>query len=120
MGKTILVCDDDTGILDVMCIVLEMGGYEVISEYYSPKVYKDIADHKPALIILDLWMPLLSGDIISHHIKTNPETKDIPIIIASASPDGGAVARKALADRFIPKPFDLTVLLDAVKELVRN
>ncbi|GAB2693708.1 hypothetical protein GCM10027037_16470 [Mucilaginibacter koreensis] len=118
--KKILICDDDEGILDMMVMVLEDSGYEVISEANSLNVYQVIDRERPDLLLIDLWMPVLSGDQVVKQLKSSPKTQFIPIIVISASTDGRRIAGEAGADEFIPKPFDLDKLISQVQNLTEN
>jgi CheY-like chemotaxis protein len=108
--KTILVCDDDEGILEVVKIVLEDQGYNVVPLSDPEKVQSTVIKVKPNLILLDLWMPVLNGDTITQALKAAPETKNIPVIIISANKDTSAIAKKIGADSFLAKPFNIEEL----------
>ena len=115
--KKILICDDDEGILEMMQMILE-DDFMVIAEQNSLNVYTQIEKEKPDLILMDLWMPVLSGDQILKNIRKNEKLKNIPVIIISASTDGKKIASEAGANGFISKPFDMDNLLETVKSLV--
>ncbi|WP_025144906.1 PleD family two-component system response regulator [Pedobacter jeongneungensis] len=117
-AKKILICDDDRGIIDVLEMVLEETGHRVITETNSLNARAIIDSEKPDLIILDLWMPVLSGDQILQMIRRTPETQDIPVIIISASRDGAQIATEAGANKFIAKPFDIYDMVDSVEALL--
>ena len=117
-SKKILICDDDEGILDVLGLILEETGHTIISEINSLNVKTVIEKQLPDLIILDLWMPVLSGDQILQMIRTNPSYKHLPVIIISASRDGEQIATSLDANAFIAKPFDYDHLLEVVEKLI--
>lgn len=113
--KKILLCDDDEGILDMLEILLEGSGYEIIVESNSLNVYRIISEHKPDLLVLDLWMPMLSGDQVVKGIRNNPTIEGLPIIVISASRDGKEIAIDSGANEFVAKPFDIDHLLDRIQ-----
>jgi len=117
-SKKILICDDDEGILDVLELILEETGHTIIPEINSLNVKTLIDKHAPDLVILDLWMPVLSGDQILKMIRKNSELKDLPVIIVSASRDGEKIAIEAGATAFVAKPFDYDNLINLVGELM--
>jgi CheY-like chemotaxis protein len=117
-NKTIMICDDDAGILEMIVIILEDSGYHVIAEQNSVNLYQLIELEKPALLLLDLWMPVLSGDQVLMHLRSNPETQDLPVIVLSASTDGAKIAKDAGANGYIAKPFDIDDLLDRVENIL--
>lgn len=116
--KTILICDDDEGILDMLNIILEDSGYKTITENNSLNIYKTIEKEQPQLLLLDLWMPILSGDQILRQLRTGPLNQSLPVIVISASPDGEKIAREAGANDYLSKPFDIDVLIQKVTSLL--
>lgn len=114
-SKKIFICDDDSTIVDMLQMLLEMSGYDTIIEVNSINALEVIKTSRPDVILLDIWMPLLSGDELIKIIRQEQELKDIFIISISASKDGKDVALQAGADCFIAKPFDINELLEAIE-----
>lgn len=114
--KKILICDDDEGILDMMSLVLGLTDHTIILEKNSLHLYRIIGEQKPDLLLIDLWMPVLSGDQIVKTLKSQSYTRDIPIIVISASKDGAQIALSAGADDFLGKPFDVERILEKVNQ----
>jgi CheY-like chemotaxis protein len=108
--KKILVADDDPGIVDVMQIVLEGGGYEVITTLNGKHV-KKLCNEKPDLIFLDIWMSGIDGKIVCKELKADPQTKNIPVVMFSANRDTKEITSECGAEDFILKPFDIKDLL---------
>ncbi len=106
-AKRIIICDDDEGILEVLDLYLELEGYVVFTVANSTLLIEQIEMHSPDLLLLDLWMPLLSGDQVISLIRENGKIMDLPIIVLSASVDGATIANENGANGFIAKPFDL-------------
>ncbi|MEJ5090747.1 response regulator [Sphingobacterium faecium] len=119
-SKKIMICDDDQGILDVLQMLLELEGYEVLPQLNSIHVIKEIMIHSPDILLLDLWMPVLSGDQILKAIRNTPEIKQLPVIVLSASGDGHKIAMEVGADGFIAKPFDLDDIMLKINSLLPN
>ena len=118
-SKKILVCDDDEGILDMVSFVLEDSGYEVIPEKNSMNVYNLIERENPDLLLLDLWMPVLSGDQVLKVLKSSPVTKSLPVIVISASTEGQRIAEEAGTSSFLAKPFDIDQLVSRVQTMLQ-
>lgn len=116
--KKILICDDDAGILDVLEMILLETGHTIIPEINSLNILTLIHSEAPDLVILDLWMPILSGDQLVQMIRENPAFNDLPIVVISASPDGKEIAMDAGASEFLAKPFDYEELLQIVAKLL--
>jgi DNA-binding response OmpR family regulator len=115
--KRILICDDDVAIVEMLELVLDMTGAEILTETNSLMLYDRLILEKPDLLIMDLWMPAISGDELLKKIRTSDSMKSLPVMIISASTDGKEVAMKAGADRFIAKPFDIDNLISSVNTM---
>ncbi|WP_379964422.1 response regulator [Epilithonimonas sp. UC225_85] len=115
-SKKIMICDDDPGILEVLEMMLELEGYTVFTESNSTNLIKTISHTLPDLLLMDLWMPVLSGDQLLRTIRTTKEIENLPVIILSASVDGNEIATSSGANGFIAKPFDM----DDVSIKIRN
>ena len=113
--KKILICDDDEGILDMLEIVLEGSGYNIVRVKDSLYLFQVIEDERPDLLLLDLWMPVLSGDQVLKTLRLDPQTSRLPVIVISASPQGKHLAAEAGANDFMAKPFDLDALLKKIE-----
>jgi len=116
--KKVLVADDDPGILDMIQLVLEDAGYVVVTSM-DGGVDKLLKLSKPNIILLDIWMSGVDGRDICRHLKSEHETKHIPVIMISANKDTEQIARAAGADDFIHKPFDIRVLIQKVGNLTQ-
>lgn len=116
--KKILICDDDEGILDMLAMVFEDSPYTIIAEQNSLNVKGLVESQSPDLVVLDLWMPVLSGDQVLKMLRKNPVTEDLPVIIISASREGQQIASKAGATGYISKPFDFEELMNMVDRLI--
>lgn len=116
----VLVCDDDEGIIDVTKIVLSEKGYKVVTMMSGKEVLEKIKSIQPKVILMDLWMPDMNGDVITRQLKDDDTTKDIPIIIVSASKDTQKVAMTAGADDFLCKPFDISELEEKVEKYTQK
>lgn len=115
--KTILIADDDPAILDSLQFMLTEAGYNVEGTADSREV-KKLAQKKPNLLLLDIWMSGESGEDICKELKAADTTRNIPIIMISANRDTEDIARKAGADDFIEKPFEMDDLLTKIDNLI--
>jgi DNA-binding response OmpR family regulator len=113
----ILIIDDEQSIIDATQMMLEFEGYEVISESDNHSLEKIILQ-QPDLIFLDLWLTRVDGREFCRSLKKNPLTKNIPVLLCSASRSIEQNAREAQADDYIAKPFDMDVFLDKIKNLL--
>lgn len=80
----ILIIDDDEDYCTLMTHLLRHDGYRIATCTDSTKAYTKTLEFKPDLILLDLNMPLKSGDEIAAELKSDHKTKDIPVIFVTA------------------------------------
>ncbi len=111
--ETILVADDNDGIVISLSMVLRYGGYKVTS-ITNGEDLKKISPPLPDLILLDIWMAHISGLDLCKYLKENKDTQDIPIVMISAYPDSYDKALGAGADDFIEKPYTIDTMLSTV------
>jgi CheY-like chemotaxis protein len=111
--KKILIADDNEDILDMIEMILEAEGYGVTTIIRAEEVLA-VKEDLPDLILLDIWMSGVDGRDICSHLKSQPLTKHIPIILISANRDIEEISLNACADDFICKPFDLDEFLQKV------
>lgn len=109
--KQVLVVDDEPDILEFLQVLLEEEGYEVEVTPKGEDLEKLQQERLPDLILLDVLLSGKDGREIVKDLKSRKETKAIPIIMFSAHPSAEATVRKAGADDFLAKPFDIDVLL---------
>ena len=119
MKKKILVADDDPGIRDIFKIIFEREGYSIEIKEDAEEVLRNNFTI-PDVFLIDKLLSGYDGLDICRHLKSNPLTSHIPVIMVSASPDIGITAIKAGADDFVEKPFDLKYLLKVIERNIRN
>ena len=84
MAKRVLVVDDELDMRTFIMTLLETEGYKPITAEDGIKGLEVAREKKPALIILDVMMPRESGITMYREIKTDPDLKNIPVIMLSA------------------------------------
>jgi DNA-binding response OmpR family regulator len=120
MKKTILVIEDDQGILDATEMALQFEGYHVMTAD-SGEYANELTSGKaplPHLVLLDILLSGQDGRLICKKLKSSRRTAHLPIIMMSAHPNAEKSVREAGADFFLPKPFSIDDLVEAVKKLV--
>jgi DNA-binding response OmpR family regulator len=115
MKKKILVVDDDQGIRDIFQIIFEREGYEVDVKEDGRDILKNNYI-LPDIFIIDKQLSGMDGLDICHFLKRQPVTKNIPVVIVSATPDIDLLVEQAGADDYIKKPFELYYLLAVVEK----
>jgi DNA-binding response OmpR family regulator len=105
--KRILIVDDETNFTQMMKINLEeTGAYEVQTESRAVRALATAKAFRPDLILMDIIMPDLSGDIAASQIETDPELKNTPIVFVTAT--------------FLSKPVSVKELIDCIEENTRS
>jgi len=118
-AKRILVIDDDEDILAILNIIFQEDGYEILLSNTGEAAYELQLIH-PDLILLDVRITgyFKSGAEICRELKSNEQTRNIPVLLLSAEDDLASIAYDCGADSFIPKPFDVFDVLMRVKEFL--
>jgi DNA-binding response OmpR family regulator len=103
----VLVADDDKDILDLVRVVLEEDGYEVIGATDGGQALKRAAERTPDLCVLDVMMPKFDGIEVTEKLRAEEATRDVPILLLSARTEWAAVLRgkEAGANEYLTKPF---------------
>ncbi len=120
--RTILVIDDDQATLQAVAWMLEDQGYTVAAVSGGREAFQWIlaaraVGEPPALILLDLMMPGMSGPQLVAALRQTWGAKIPPIIIISADRDASLRGRELGAACTFLKPFDLAELLRAVEQI---
>ena len=118
----ILIADDEPNQIELMKFNLEKNGFLVKSAYNGEQALDMIYEKKPTVLIADWMMPKMSGIELCRILRSNIDTKLLPIIMLSARSEE---ADKSLgldtgADDYISKPFSPMELVSRVKALIRR
>jgi len=118
--RTILVVDDEKALRIGVAAVVRAAGFQAVEAASGEEALELVRRRKPALIVLDVMMPGISGLEVCRILRDDPETSGIKIIILSAK---GQIREqeeglKAGADHYISKPFDYKELIETFKELL--
>jgi DNA-binding response OmpR family regulator len=115
MNKCILILDDDPEILTVCKIILEKENYKVETRTRCDNIIIDIRETKPAMILMDFWIPVMGGEEATKLVKKNRATKHIPVILFSANGEIHEISKTANADGYLKKPFEIGSLIKIVE-----
>jgi two-component system alkaline phosphatase synthesis response regulator PhoP len=121
-GKKVLVIDDEPAMHQLLKVILEGDGFELVGPEEHGEAGDSIKRKKPDLIILDIMMPEVDGFEILEGLKRDEETRRIPVIILSVRNMEEDI-NKALsmgADLYLTKPFDPSGLLDAIHSVLSS
>jgi CheY-like chemotaxis protein len=113
----ILVIDDDPSILATVSEILEEEGYSVVTATNGLEGLRAIERLRPAVILLDMRMPVLDGWGFARKLKERGIK--LPILVITAAQDAGRWATEVGANGYLAKPFDLLELVTAVENLAQ-
>ena len=119
MARKILLADDSVTAQNMGRKILADAGYEVIAVNNGSAALKKIAEAKPDLVILDVYMPGYSGLEVCQRMKESPETARIPVLltVGKLEPFKPEEAQRVRAEGYIIKPFEASELLSALSKL---
>ncbi|MDP3790491.1 MAG: response regulator [Candidatus Omnitrophota bacterium] len=120
MAKKILIVEDEPDLLTLAQERLKAAGYDILSTTSSEETLKLLKTEMPDLILLDLLLPEMQGDVLCKKLKSDPHFKHIPIIIFTASIIRVPERIKEMgADDYILKPFEPADLLEKIRMFIR-
>lgn len=115
----IFICDDDYDIAEVTRLILINNHHRVKVFSVCEEIVESARKYKPALILLDLWMPEMGGEKVAKLLKSDPETRNIPVYLFSATRHLAAVVEHTGADGYLNKPFEIEELEALVQKTLR-
>jgi len=122
MDKQILAVDDDPVNRRIVSKVLTSSGYGVTTANNAKEAFNLVEENRFDLIILDVMMPEIDGYEACRHLRENPQTSHIPIILLTAldSLENKIKGFEAGADDYLPKPCEPEELVARVKVWLRR
>jgi CheY-like chemotaxis protein len=115
---TVLVVDDEFGIVDVVETVLTDEGYRVLTACNGRQGLERLSAEKPDVVLLDFMMPILGGAEMLAAMAAEPAYRHIPVIMISS------LAEKVIAEKctgyvaYLRKPFRATALLSTIARVL--
>jgi adenylate cyclase len=122
-SPAILIVDDNEDNRYTLQLLLEADGHErIASASGGAEAMSLIEKQKFSLVLLDMMMPDLNGDEVLRMIKSNPDTRDIPVVMISADTDTEKVSKciELGADDYLPKPFNPIILRARIGSALRR
>ena len=116
-AKTILICEDDENLRQLIRVVIG-AGYNIVESGDGDEALDLAKVHHPDLVILDLMLPRLSGMDVLRLLRRESSADGTHILVMSAWPDADGAAIAAGADAFLQKPFEPDTLTAIVQEVL--
>jgi CheY-like chemotaxis protein len=120
--KRILIVEDNPDMLKLLSLELDRMGFEAITARDGIECVERALSDKPDLVLLDILMPGMDGRETARALRSNPRTKDIPIIAAtalSAQSDLNSCLKAGCNDCLV-KPFTYKDLEEKLRALIRE
>jgi two-component system cell cycle response regulator len=121
-AKVLIVEDNPQG-LELLEVYMEdlQPEVTVLGATNGLEALEMVERHHPDLILLDIMMPRMSGFEVCRHLKGNPETRDIQVVMITALSETGDVERatESGADDYLTKPVDRVALVNLVRSMLQ-
>jgi two-component system, OmpR family, response regulator len=119
MNETIMIVDDSTFIVDGLIAILKRKGYKPLPAHGGDESLEILKTTKPDLILLDIMMEPMDGWETLGRLKSNPDTKGIPVLIFSAKKITPSEAQEhsLSIDDFVTKPVNPAQLMESIQRI---
>jgi two-component system alkaline phosphatase synthesis response regulator PhoP len=120
--RTILVVDDEPGIVAIARDYLDRAGFRVVTGGDGPSAVRLARSERPSLLVLDLMLPGMDGLDVTRALRSDPATRTLPIIMLTARVDetDRLIGLELGADDYITKPFSPRELVARVRAVLRR
>jgi CheY-like chemotaxis protein len=118
----VLVVDDDPSLRVVLRLLLEREGHMVVEAPHGKAALSAIQQKGvPDVVTTDLRMPVLGGEELIRHLRSDPATAAIPIVVISGNQDAAlALHARRLVEAVLLKPFDVANVARCIKDVAGN
>ncbi len=118
----IIIVEDERDMAELISMRLKKEGYNVEAVHDGPAGLAKIRSTPPALVLLDLMLPGMSGTQIATELRADPRTANVPIIMLTAKSEESdiVVGLHIGADDYITKPFSMSVLVARIQAVLRR
>ena len=120
--RSVLVCDDDPLLLDLLEYKLGMRGYAVRRALNGEEALSGLAEARPDIVVLDAMMPIIDGFEVLRRVREDDSLKDIPILMLTARKQERDVvsALELGASDYLVKPFSPEELVARLARLLNS
>ncbi len=119
-ASRVLVVEDDPIVSDVIAAALALEGFEPICVDDPTDAVRRAHEVTPDAITLDLQMPGIDGRCVLRHLREDPHTSSVPIVVVSADCERMSTQERNLASDALEKPFAIPDLIDALHAAIRR
>ena len=119
MSITILLVEDDPSVRELLKVLLEVEGYDIVEASDGLEGLEKAGELRPDLMIVDLMMPQVDGERVISRLRADPGTRRMPVIVVSGRYEALDRCRDMIGpDNVFAKPFEPVKLLKRVGTLV--
>lgn len=118
--KTILIVDDEFGIVEVLESILSDAGFTAITAINGQEALTRMEKTVPDLVILDFMMPLLDGAGVIRAMRADKRLRSVPVLLASALPEKTIAERCNGYNVFLRKPYKTERLMEEISRLLAS
>jgi CheY-like chemotaxis protein len=119
VGDVILVVEDDEVVRTLIQVALEEDGFQVLTAENGQSALALIQQNAPAVIVLDLWMPVMDGWDFARVYRARPDGT-APIVVLTAAIDNELRRHELPVDEVLTKPFEVSELYAVVNRHVKG
>jgi DNA-binding response OmpR family regulator len=122
-NPTVLVVEEGKSMREALAFALRNARYRVIEAFDGAEAWARIVEDRPDAVLMEALLPHKTGFEVCSELKSNPDTRSIPVILMSSVTRGTGRPddywrKKTNADDFLTRPFDLGVLLERLDRLL--
>ncbi len=117
--RRILLVEDDPDVRDALRLVLDQAGYEVVCAGEGREALDRLRESMPALILLDLMMPVMDGFEFRVQQLQDPSIASVPVIVFSCGADIDEKVAPMRVAACLRKPIDVDAMLDLIRVLAQ-
>lgn len=118
--QRILLVDDAADLREMWRQWLTLWGFRVEEAANGAEALRKAHEHRPELVVMDLWMPVLDGLATTRALRAGASTAAVPVIALSAThPWAADAVLDAGCDTYLPKPIEPDALLEALRAALR-
>jgi two-component system cell cycle response regulator DivK len=120
MPKTILIVEDNDLNMKLFHDLLHAQGYQVLQSREGVQGFQMAREHRPALIVMDIQLPAISGLEVTRWLKEDPDLASIPVVAVTAFAMKGDESRilEGGCEAYIAKPISVTSFLETIARLL--
>ncbi len=122
MSAKILIVEDEPAIQELLVFNVTQAGFVALRASDAEEAWQQIRDYAPDLILLDWMLPNTSGVVLARQLRSEAQTRDIPIIMLTARCDerDKVLGLESGADDYITKPFSPRELMARIRAVMRR